>query len=153
MEIDCLAVRKAVESSGWLHGKCGSNCLSLFPVGCVDLCTEYVVHSLCVGPSWPPTLDVPSLTCVQNTYYNSPQPLCETMRSLKAETEENPLVLPALGQYMTDMVGHQHQQILKLLVWTKVHLALQCDRCVGSTSSIFWLKGTFGENLVWSLLP
>ena len=25
---------------------------------------------LCQGPSWPPTLVVPSLTCVQNTYYN-----------------------------------------------------------------------------------
>lgn len=42
MEGDCLAIRKAGESSGWLLGESGSNYLSLFPMGCVDLSTEHM---------------------------------------------------------------------------------------------------------------
>jgi len=56
-------------------------------------CNDFV---LCLGPSRPPTLVVPSLTCVQNTYYNHPQPPWETKSSLQAGTEENPSVSPVV---------------------------------------------------------
>lgn len=53
-------LEKAVESSGWLHGKNGSNCLSLFPMGCVDLCTECVAHSLWAVSGLPRWFFLPS---------------------------------------------------------------------------------------------
>lgn len=66
-------------------------------------CNDFL---LCLGPSWPPTLVVPSLTCVQNTYDNYPQPPWETVSSLQAGTEEKPIRVTSTSS-VCDMVGRR----------------------------------------------